>query len=198
MKCDLIIAGVGGQGIISIAAVLAQAAIDARLYVKQSEIHGMAQRGGAVHSHLRLSSNPIASDIIPLKSADMILSVEPMEALRYLPYLSREGWAIANATPFENIGNYPSMDTIRAAYDALPRHILFDADALAKELGSPRSMNMAMLGAASHFVEMPPEALAKAIHARFISKGERIAELNVTIFHAGREVAKKATEKSMA
>lgn len=194
MKFDLIIAGVGGQGIISIAAVLGQTAMEAGLRVKQSEIHGMAQRGGAVHSHLRMSSNAIRSDVIPLKGADMILSVEPMEALRYLPYLSPEGWLIANEVPFQNISNYPVVEEVHSEIRKVKNHLLFNADALARELGSPRSMNMAMLGAASAHIGIDAQLFEQGMMARFQSKGERIIEANLKVFRAARELAQRPAE----
>jgi len=192
MKYDLIIAGVGGQGIISIAAVLGRAAMDAGLRIKQSEIHGMAQRGGSVYSHLRISDREIYSDVIPSGSADMILSVEPMEALRYLAFLSSEGILISNEVPFQNISNYPDVDAIHQEIRKLERHLLFDADRLAKENGSPRSMNMAMLGAASPFIDIPQEGFEEAMKARFASKGERIVDVNLKVFRAARDLAGEA------
>lgn len=192
MKYDLIVAGVGGQGIISIAAVLGRAAMDAGLRIKQSEIHGMAQRGGSVYSHLRISDREIYSDVIPSGSADMILSVEPMEALRYLAFLSSEGILISNEVPFQNISNYPDVDAIHQEIRKLERHLLFDADRLAKENGSPRSMNMAMLGAASPFIDIPQEGFEEAMKARFASKGERIVDVNLKVFRAARDLAGEA------
>lgn len=89
MNTDIILSGVGGQGILSIATIIGAAAINDNLYIKQAEVHGMSQRGGDVQSNLRISSTPIASDLIPLGKADLIISLEPMEAMRYLPYLKR-------------------------------------------------------------------------------------------------------------
>ena len=103
MKSDIILSGVGGQGIVSIAATIAMAALDSNLNIKQSEVHGMSQRGGAVYSHLRISDTDISSDLIPLGKADIIISVEPMESLRYLPWLKEDGWLVTNSTPFINI-----------------------------------------------------------------------------------------------
>ena len=105
MKTDIILSGVGGQGILSIATIIGEAATRMGLTLKQAEVHGMSQRGGDVQSILRLSDGPIASDLIPFGSADLILSLEPMEALRYLPYLSQEGWFISSSAPFKNIPN---------------------------------------------------------------------------------------------
>ena len=97
MKTDMILSGVGGQGILSIAAVVGEAAVNEGLYMKQAEVHGMSQRGGDVQSNLRLSDQPIASDLIPKGQADLIVSLEPMEALRYLPYLKKDGWLVTNS-----------------------------------------------------------------------------------------------------
>lgn len=193
MKFDVIVAGVGGQGIISIAAVLARTAMATGLNIKQSEIHGMAQRGGSVHSHLRVSSLPVASDVIPLRGADMILSMEPMESLRYLPYLSPEGWLITNEVPFKNIAAYPDVDTIHAEVAKLPRRVMFDAEKLSRENGSPRSVNMAMLGAASLFINLELATFERAIAEQFGRKGEGVIEKNKKVFHAARDLAGELT-----
>jgi indolepyruvate ferredoxin oxidoreductase beta subunit len=107
MKNDIILSGVGGQGILSIAAAIGLAAVESELFLKQSEVHGMSQRGGDVQSHLRLSDKSIASDLIPYGRADLIISVEPMESLRYLPWLSKDGWLVTSSNPYINIPDYP-------------------------------------------------------------------------------------------
>lgn len=194
MKIDLVIAGVGGQGILSIAAILARAALNQGWRMKQSEIHGMAQRGGGVRSHLRLADHPISSDVIPYGQADMILSVEPMEALRYLPYLKADGWVVSNTDPVINITNYPDVPAILEAIRAVPNHFLLDAPALAREHGSARAMNVAMLGAAAPFLHIPDEAVEAAITAQFESKGGKIVDLNLAVFRAARAAAAGARE----
>lgn len=189
MKSDIILAGVGGQGILSIAASIGYAALYDNLNLKQSEVHGMSQRGGAVQSHMRLSSNPIASDLIPLGSADVILSVEPMESLRYLPYLSKNGWIITNSLPFINIPNYPEYQKILDEINKIPNHVLIDADKLAEEAGSVKSSNIVMLGAASPYIEMRYESFIEGIKKLFGRKGEEIVNLNIKAFDLGRKVA---------
>ena len=119
MKKDIILSGVGGQGILSIATVIGWAALEENLHLKQAEVHGMSQRGGDVQSNLRLSSEPIFSDLIPKGECDLILSLEPMEALRYLPWLSRAGWIVTNTTPFVNIPNYPAIEDVMAELPTL-------------------------------------------------------------------------------
>lgn len=187
MKSDIILAGVGGQGILSIANVLGIAALEENLFLKQAEVHGMSQRGGDVHSDLRISSNPIHSDLIPLASADLIVSLEPMEALRYLPYLSSNGRIVTNTAPFVNIDNYPELDKIEAMLAALPNVVSFDMEAVAKELGSPRSSNMVLLGAASRFIEINAQRIEDAIRTFFARKGPKITENNLAAFKVGRE-----------
>ena len=191
MKTDIILAGVGGQGILSIATILGVAALEDNLYLKQAEVHGMSQRGGDVQSNLRISSNPIHSDLIPLGSADLIVSLEPMEALRYREFLSPDGWIITNTNPFVNIDNYPEKKKIEEELFSIPNVVAFDMDATAKELLSPRSSNMILLGAASPFIELPAEKLEMAIRSVFGRKGEKIVESNIKAFYAGREVALK-------
>lgn len=191
MRTDIILAGVGGQGILSIAATIGMAAIANNLHIKQAEVHGMSQRGGAVQSHFRLSSDPIASDLIPRGKADIILSVEPMEALRYIDFLKADGWIVTNAAPFVNITNYPEIEAVLDKLKSRKNTILLDADKIAKDLGSPRSSNIVMLGAASPFIDIPYEALEEAIKEIFLRKGDKIIEANINALRAGREFADK-------
>ena len=189
MKKDIILAGVGGQGILSIAAIIGTAAIESNLYLKQAEVHGMSQRGGDVQSHLRVSDKPIHSDLIPNGEADLIISVEPMESLRYLPFLSENGWLITNTNAFVNIPDYPDYDELMKTIKSLPNHISLDADKIAKDIGSPRSMNMVVLGAASKFLDLSYEKLEDGIRNIFGRKGEKIVEANLTALKAGRDIA---------
>ena len=186
MKNDIILSGVGGQGILSIAAAIGLAAVDENLYLKQSEVHGMSQRGGDVQSHLRLSDKPVSSDLIPYGKADLIISVEPMESLRYLPWLSVSGWLVTNSNPFINIPDYPSPDEIMKEIKKVKNNIIIDADTIAKESGSARSGNMVILGAASPFIDMPKESLENAIMELFQRKGDQIIESNLKAYKAGR------------
>jgi indolepyruvate ferredoxin oxidoreductase, beta subunit len=189
MKIDIILAGVGGQGILSIAATIGLAAVEAGLFLKQAEVHGMSQRGGDVQSHLRLSDKEIASDLIPFGKADMIISVEPMEGLRYLPYLKKDGWLITNTKPFINISNYPDEEKLMAEIKVLPKHIALDADSVATELGSVKAANMVVLGAASPFINIEFEKLENAIHKLFGRKGEEMVNLNLEAIRSGRKFA---------
>jgi len=187
MKNDIIISGVGGQGILSIAASIGLAAVANDLFLKQAEVHGMSQRGGDVQSHLRLSDKKIASDLIPYGRANLIISVEPMESLRYLPWLSADGWLVTNSNPFINIPDYPAIDEILKEIKKIKNHIIIDADNIAKNSGSARSGNMVILGAASPFIDMPFESLENAIRELFGRKGEEIVQANLKALNAGRE-----------
>ena len=189
MKCDIILAGVGGQGILSIAATIGLAAVEQNLFLKQAEVHGMSQRGGDVQSHLRLSDSEIFSDLIPHGGADLIISVEPMEALRYLPWLSENGWLVTNSVPFVNISNYPEAGEVLAELDKAGNTIVLDADSIARDLGSTRSGNMVILGAASSFISMPFSALEDAVRKMFGRKGEEVVEVNLKALRAGRDAA---------
>lgn len=189
MKTDIILAGVGGQGILSIATILGAAALKEDLYIKQAEVHGMSQRGGDVQSNLRISSNPIHSDLIPLRGADLIVSLEPMEVLRYLPFLSEDGWIVTSTVPFVNIPNYPEMEKIEEELHKHKNVVAFDMDAIAKEVASLRASNMVLLGAASPFIDIEPEKIEEGIRIIFGPKGEQMVETNIVAFRAGREKA---------
>jgi indolepyruvate ferredoxin oxidoreductase beta subunit len=187
MKSDIIISGVGGQGILSIAAVIGLAAIENNLFLKQSEVHGMSQRGGDVQSHLRLSDKEIYSDIIPHGKADLILSVEPMESLRYLPWLSGKGWLVTNLNPFKNIKDYPELNDILDEIKKVKNSLIIDADLIAKEIGSPRSSNIVMLGAGSPYLGIPYSSLEDAIRKLFARKGDEVVGINLKALKAGRD-----------
>ena len=191
MKTDIILAGVGGQGIISMAAIIGYAALQEGLFLKQSEVHGMSQRGGDVYSHLRISDREIASDLIPFGQADCIISIEPLESLRYLPYLSKTGWLITSTKPFINISNYPEMDLIFEEIKKLSHHVALDADAIAKEAGSSKAANTVILGAASPYLAMEYEKLENAIRYIFRNKGDKIILMNLLALKAGRDFAEK-------
>lgn len=187
MKKDIILGGVGGQGILSIAAIIGLAAVEAGLFLKQAEVHGMSQRGGDVQSNLRLSDKVIYSDLIPIGKADMIISVEPMESLRYLPMLAPDGWLVTNTQTFVNIPNYPEKDALMAEIRKVKHHIAIDADNIAKDMGTLKSANMVVLGAAAPFLDLSYELLEKAIGMLFGRKGENVVAINLQAMKAGRD-----------
>ena len=187
MKKDIILCGVGGQGILSIATIIGEAATQAGVNLKQAEVHGMSQRGGDVQSNLRLSTDTIYSDLIPLGSCDLIISMEPMEALRYLPYLSREGVIVTSSKPFVNIANYPAEEALQAELQALPHVVQLDIDQVAREAGNPRGANVVLLGMAAKYLEiLSPEQLRTAIATTFARKGEDVVNANLKAFDAAR------------
>ncbi|MCK5735333.1 MAG: indolepyruvate oxidoreductase subunit beta [Spirochaetaceae bacterium] len=186
MKYDIILCGVGGQGVLSVAAAIASAAASENLMVRQSEVHGMAQRGGAVMSHLRISDEVIPGDLVPRGGADMILSMEPLEALRYTGYLKPEGICISAMAAFENIPDYPEMESVLSKVDSLPNSRLIDAAAMSKEAGNRRAVNMVMVGASSTFLPLPEESLKTAISTLFARKGEKTVDINLKAFSLGR------------
>jgi len=188
---DIILAGVGGQGILSIAAIIGEAALDEGLHIKQAEVHGMSQRGGDVQSHLRISPQPIHSDLITRGKADAIIALEPMEALRYLPYLSQGGWIVVNSAIFENIPNYPKYENLEKSLLDIPNVILLDVDAIAKAENAVRAANMILLGAGSAILPIEPSHLEKAIEKVFGRKGGEVVEMNLRAFRAGRAAGEK-------
>lgn len=190
MKKDIILAGVGGQGILSIATCIGMTAVNAGLHLKQAEVHGMSQRGGDVHSNLRLSDKEIASDLIPQGKADMIISVEPMESLRYLPMLAPDGWLITNTKPYVNIPNYPPVEDVIKEIKSISNHIALDANKIAADLGLRRSANMVILGASSLYLGLKFKDLEKAVTNIFKTKGEDVIQANIKALNTGMEFAK--------
>lgn len=189
MEQNLILAGVGGQGILTIARAISIAALRRDLHLKQAEVHGMSQRGGAVQSHLRIADHELFSDLIPAGHADIIFSVEPLEALRYVQYLREDGVMIVSTNAFVNIENYPAIEQILDRIATFPRHVLLDVDRLAKEAGSIRSANIVTLGAGSLFLEIDPKELEDAVAEMFASKGDKVVAVNRRAFRAGRNAA---------
>ena len=187
MKSDIILAGVGGQGILSIAAVVGYAAVNKKLFLKQSEVHGMSVRGGAVQSNLRLSDKEIYSDVISIGKANLIISVEPMEALRYLPWLSKDGWLVTNSKPFNNISDYPEIVQVYDNIKSVSNNIIIDAASMASQIKSPRSSNMIVLGAAIPFLPFEWEDFETGINQLFGTKGKDIVDKNLEALRVGME-----------
>lgn len=190
MKYDIILAGVGGQGVLSLAAIIATAASSENLYVRQSEVHGMAQRGGAVLSHLRISDKPVYSDLIAKGDADMILSMEPMESLRYIDYLKKDGIIVTSSNPYINIPDYPKLEVILERIMGFNNSIV-DADLLAEESGNPRSSNMVIIGAASRYIPVDSNRVSDAISVLFNKKGSDIIKMNKIAYSLGREASSR-------
>jgi len=193
MKINIILAGVGGQGILSIAAILDTAALQQNLYVKQSEVHGMSQRGGAVESHVRISDKPIFSDLIPKGKADVIIALEPLELLRYIPFLKKDGWLITDSNPFENITNYPNIKKILEEIKRFKNHKIINALGIAKDVGSSKSANMVLLGSATEILPLSKAVLKDTIKSLFERKGDRMIKLNLEAFKKGLEFTRLET-----
>lgn len=193
MKTNIILSGVGGQGILTIAAVLDTAALSENLFIKQSEVHGMSQRSGAVQSHVRISDKEIFSDLIPEGKADLILSVEPMELLRYLPFLKEDGWLVTDSEPFINTANYPDKSDVFDQIKKHPNNIIVNATEIAKSIGNSKAANMVLLGATSAILPLSEESMLVAIKKLFQHKSERIIKLNQEAFFEGKKVAEKFT-----
>ena len=191
MKKDIILAGVGGQGILTIATIIGDAAAVAGVNLKQAEVHGMSQRGGDVQSNLRLSTEPIHSDLIRQGAADIIISMEPMEALRYLPYLNKQGWVVTSSNPYKNIPNYPDEQAIMEELKALPHTAILPIEDLAKVNSMPKSANVFLLGMAAKYIEIiTPEQLRESVKRLFASKGEKVVEMNCQAFDLGLNAVK--------
>jgi indolepyruvate ferredoxin oxidoreductase beta subunit len=191
---NIVLAGVGGQGILTSAKVISIAALRLGLHLKQAEVHGMSQRGGAVQSHLRVADHELSSDLIPHGHASVILAVEPMESLRYVQYLSEDGVIVASTNAFVNIPNYPPIEQVLERIARFPQHVLLDADKLSKLAGSGRSANIVLLGAASLYMEIDTEELLSAIATLFGAKGAKIVEMNHLAFRMGRNAGQAYRE----
>ncbi|MFZ5442507.1 MAG: indolepyruvate oxidoreductase subunit beta [Myxococcota bacterium] len=186
MNFDLVLCGVGGQGVLTTAYVVDHAATDAGLYFKQPEVHGMAQRGGAVSAHVRLSSAPVASDLISQGSAGAVLSVEPLESLRYTSLLAADGWIITDVTPLKNISDYPELPRLYEVLFAVPNLVTVDATRLAAKAGAMKAQNMVVLGAAAAHLPLPVELLEKHVTSLFTPRGERVLQANLKAFRLGQ------------
>jgi indolepyruvate ferredoxin oxidoreductase, beta subunit len=185
MNYDLVVCGVGGQGVLSIAWVVDHAAVAAGYHLKQPEVHGMAQRGGAVSAFVRIADAPIASDLIPDGAASLVLSVEPMESLRYVRMLRPDGWIVTDVSPLRNVATYPDTAKLFDVLFSVPRIVAVDAGRLAHTAGTVKAHNMVMLGAAASLLPIPTDLLERHVRALFAAKGERIAAANVDAFRRG-------------
>jgi indolepyruvate ferredoxin oxidoreductase, beta subunit len=188
MEKNLILCGVGGQGILSISFVICNAALEKGWNFKQAEVHGMAQRGGAVQSHLRIASSPIASDLIPTGQADLILSVEPLEVFRYIDYLKPDGMVITSNVPYVNISNYPDESQIASLLDRLPNKIVVNSKEIAQSIGSTRIQNIIMLGTAAPILGFKPEDFYPSLEQLFQRKGDKIVQMNKDAVLKGYEL----------
>lgn len=191
MKKDIILAGVGGQGILTIATIIGDAATAANLNLKQAEVHGMSQRGGDVQSNLRLSTETIYSDLIKQGAADLIISMEPMEALRYIPYINKDSWIVTSSHTFKNISNYPQEESLMEELTNFPHVAILPIEDVAKENSLPKSANVILLGMAAKYIEiLSPEQLRESISRVFAGKGEKIVETNLRAFDLGLQAVK--------
>ncbi|MBU1226293.1 MAG: indolepyruvate oxidoreductase subunit beta [Actinobacteria bacterium] len=195
MKADVVLAGVGGQGVLSVAVILAEAGRRQGLQVKQGEVHGMSQRGGAVFASVRLADAPIDSDLVPRGSADLLVGLEPLEALRYVEFLGPGGILVTSADSMENIPNYPPLEEVHRMVALVPDSVLVEAGALAMEVGSPRAANVVMVGAASVFLPLDADLVAACVADGFAAKGERVAAINRRAFEAGRAAVAAAAAR---
>ena len=186
---DFVLAGVGGQGVISLGALLAAAGRSDGLVVQVAEVHGMAQRGGAVQASLRLSDEPIHGALIPEGTARGILSTEPLEGLRYLHYLAPDGVLVTATEPEINIPDYPPIAELHARLRGLPGAVLVDAGRLAREAGSRKATNVVLAGAASPYLPIRFATLEAELRRAFARKGQAVVEMNLRALHAGREAA---------
>ncbi|MDT8340367.1 MAG: indolepyruvate oxidoreductase subunit beta [Longimicrobiales bacterium] len=192
MKADVILCGVGGQGVLSAAGILAEAGVRGGLHVRMGEVHGMAQRGGAVQASLRLSDAPIAGELVPRGTADLLLSLEPLETLRYLDWLAPSGWVVASTDPVRNIPDYPPLEEVLERLRALPRRVLVEAAAVARAAGSTHAANVAVAGAAARLLPLDAAVIRDVITEGFMEKGVKVVDANLKAFQEGMRVGAPA------
>lgn len=187
---NVLIVGVGGQGIILASDVLGQVAARHGYDVKKNEIHGMAQRGGSVSSHVRFGKS-VSSPIIKLGEADILLSFEQIETLRYFPFLSENGKVIVNdlkilpPAVFTGKQDYPA-DVIGKIKTKVPDVLVMNADDVAAKLGNPRVANVIFLGALSKYLDIPAETYELVLKE---SLKPKLVDINLKAFQEGRAIA---------
>ncbi|WP_299179273.1 indolepyruvate oxidoreductase subunit beta [uncultured Neptuniibacter sp.] len=187
---NILVCGIGGQGVMTAADILATTALDLGYDVKKTEVAGMAQRGGVVTSHVRFGPKVLSPSIVP-GEADLILAFEPAEALRWSTYLRSEGLMMVNSyaqlPPVVSIGlfDYPEEPFAQLLEKGIDAH-QYDAGHAAIDLGDRRLINSIMLGAIADHLPFPAETLEQHLLARFKVKGESIVELNREAFAIGR------------
>ncbi len=194
MKTNIIISGVCGQGILTIAAVLNKAALNHNLFIKQSEIHGMSDCDNEVQLHIQFSNNEIYSNLIPKGKTDLILSIEPTELLCYIPFLKKEGWLVTDSSTFANILDYPKKDDLFKQIKTYPNHIIINATTEARKMGDTKVANMILLGAASTLIPLTSQSMQNAIKNLLVNKNEKIILLNMEAFEKGKKLAKEFKE----
>jgi len=195
---NVLIVGVGGQGVLLASEVLSEVAMRVGLDVKKSEVHGMSQRGGVVSSHVKFGSK-VHSPIIPYGQADILISFEKAEALRALHWVRKNGLVATSNTRLVP----PSTATGKFAYPEDPvgeikkkfkNVISLDADKIALELGNPRLVNILLLGVVSTRLEFETSAWEEAIKSRVKPK---FVDLNLKAFARGRELAEEAIQSAV-
>jgi indolepyruvate ferredoxin oxidoreductase beta subunit len=182
----IVISGVGGQGALSLAQILLEALRRTGLQALQSEIHGMSQRGGSVHAHVSYADFPITSPIIDEGCADLLIALEPLEALRHVALLRMDGALVVSEEPQTAMEGYPPLDDVYAALKAVPGAHLLDTEDLARRLHHRQAGGMALLGMASHFLPVSEAIWREVITERFAAKGPRVTEKNLEAFDEGR------------
>ena len=184
----IIVAGVGGQGTITLAQLILGAAWRSKYHCLQSEVHGMSQRGGAVNAHIVFDSQPVTSPTIEEGSADLLIGMEPLETLRYVHMVKKEGNIISSLSPIVNMGNYPEESTVIDAVKKVDDIHLVDTDACSKELKNRHAGNVILLGMASKFLPMEQELWLSIFEERFKVKGDKIIQKNKEAFEYGRNL----------
>jgi indolepyruvate ferredoxin oxidoreductase, beta subunit len=186
MRYDVVAAGVGGQGVLLVARCLAAAALAEGLRVKQSETHGMAQRGGSVVSYIRIGDGAVHSPLVSPGTASLLLGFELLEAVRSLEYLAPDGKAVASTETVANIPNYPDPDVLIRRLGEHPGARFLDPRSPAREAGSARAANLVLLGAAAAFLPIRRETLETSVERLFESASPKIRTCNLRAFELGR------------
>jgi indolepyruvate ferredoxin oxidoreductase beta subunit len=188
-RIDVVLAGVGGQGVLILSHILARAGLRYGWTVKQGEVHGMSQRGGAVQAHLRMAEREVAAPLIPRGTAHLIVATEPLEALRAAEYLAPDGQVVTSVARIDEVEGYPDEATLEARLAELPGLVTVDGPGLAREAGSARAANVVVLGAALDLLPLPAELVEDEVGGTFADRGARLVEVNRRALEAGRQAA---------
>lgn len=184
----VIVAGVGGQGAITVSQLILGAAWKSGYYTLQSEVHGMSQRGGSVNAQILFDKKEVTSPVIMEGRGDLLIGLEPLETLRYLNLLDEGAFVISSVSPIKNMMTYPEIGKIIAELKKIPGVLLIDTEKLSVELDNKNAGNMILLGVASKHLPFEDNTWYEVINERFEGKSEVLIKKNIEAFEYGKNL----------